>query len=121
MFSPRGKAFLGATNGNRPQGHARGLDAVYGAEHLRRLRFVRRCRDLGFSLDQVRELMRLSAENGPSCAEVCRMAARHRKAIETKNADLKQHGDGWADVGGTPAACSRLVSIGTTRMAGPRC
>ena len=62
----------------------------YGAEHLRRLRFVRRCRDLGFSLDQVRELLRLSSQNGPSCAEVCRMAARHRKAIEGKIADLKR-------------------------------
>jgi DNA-binding transcriptional MerR regulator len=62
----------------------------YGAEHVRRLRFVRRCRDLGFSLDQVRDLLRLSAENGPSCAEVCRMADRQRKTIEDKIAALKR-------------------------------
>jgi DNA-binding transcriptional MerR regulator len=63
---------------------------IYGAAHLRRLRFVRRCRDLGFSLDQVRDLLRLAAENGPSCAEVCRMADRQRKAVEDKIANLKR-------------------------------
>ena len=62
----------------------------YGTEHLRRLRFVRRCRDLGFSLDQVRDLLRLSAENGPSCTEVCLVADQHRKSIEDKIADLKR-------------------------------
>jgi DNA-binding transcriptional MerR regulator len=62
----------------------------YGTEHIRRLRFVRRCRDLGFSLEEVRGLLRLSTENGPSCAEVCRMAERHRKAVEHKITDLKR-------------------------------
>lgn len=62
----------------------------YGADHVRTLRFVRRCRDLGFSLDQVRDLLRLSAQNGPSCAEVCQMASRQRKAIENKIASLQR-------------------------------
>ena len=62
----------------------------YGADHVRRLRFIRRCRDLGFSLDQVRDLLRLSAEHGPSCAEVCDIADRQRKAVEDKIADLKR-------------------------------
>jgi DNA-binding transcriptional MerR regulator len=62
----------------------------YGTQHMRRLRFVRRCRDLGFSLNQVRDLLRLSAEDGPSCTEVCRMAEQHRKSVEKKIADLKR-------------------------------
>lgn len=62
----------------------------YGVDHVRRLRFVRRCRDLGFSLEQVRDLLRLSSQNGPSCAEVCDLAARQRKAVEAKIADLKR-------------------------------
>src|SRR5215471_1336555 len=62
----------------------------YGTQHVQRLRFVRRCRDFGFSLDQVRDLLRLSAENGPSCADVCEIAERHRQAVEEKIADLKR-------------------------------
>jgi len=32
----------------------------YSDEHVRRLRFIRRCRDLGFTLDQIRDLLRFS-------------------------------------------------------------
>lgn len=63
---------------------------AYSPEHAQRLRFIRRCRDLGFSLDQVRNLFRLSAENAPSCTEVCRMAERHLEVIQSKLADLKR-------------------------------
>jgi Cu(I)-responsive transcriptional regulator len=63
---------------------------TYSQEHARRLRFVRRCRDLGFSLDQVRDLFRLSSEDAPSCAEVCRIAERHLKEIKDKLPDLKR-------------------------------
>jgi DNA-binding transcriptional MerR regulator len=60
----------------------------YGAGHVRQLRFIRRCRDLGFSLDQIRDLLRLSAENSPSCAEVCQIAEQQWKSVELKIADL---------------------------------
>lgn len=62
----------------------------YRQNHAQRLRFVRRCRDLGFSLDQVRDLFRLSSTNAPSCVEVCRIAERHLKEIKDKLADLKR-------------------------------
>ena len=62
----------------------------YSTEHVRRLRFIRKCRDLGFSLDQTRDLLRLSAENGPSCAEVCDIAEKQSKAVEQKLTDLKR-------------------------------
>jgi DNA-binding transcriptional MerR regulator len=61
---------------------------AYGGEHLRRLRFIRRCRDLGFTLDQVRDLLRLSSSEDYACAEVDRITAAHLSAIETKVADL---------------------------------
>src|SRR3977135_3847055 len=35
---------------------------AYSQEHIRGLRFIRRCRDLGFTLDQVRDLLRLSTQ-----------------------------------------------------------
>lgn len=61
---------------------------TYGQEHVDRLRFIRRCRDLGFSIDEVRDLLRLSSENTDSCSEVCRLAERHLGAIQAKLADL---------------------------------
>ena len=63
---------------------------AYGADHIRRLRFVRRRRSLGFSLDQVRDLSGLSMANRPSSAEVYVIANRQRKAVEDKIADLKR-------------------------------
>jgi DNA-binding transcriptional MerR regulator len=63
---------------------------IYGEEHVRRLRFVRRCRDLGFALDQIRDLLRLSSEAAPTCAEVCAISAHHLEAIEDKVNDLKR-------------------------------
>lgn len=63
---------------------------AYSQDHAQRLHFVRRCRELGFSLDEVRDLLRLSAEKAPSCVEVCRIAERHLQAVESKLADLKR-------------------------------
>lgn len=62
----------------------------YGADQVQRLRFVRRCRDLGFSLDQIRDLLRLSAQDGPSCAEVCRIAELQEKSVKDKISDLQR-------------------------------
>lgn len=73
-----------------PAARTSGNYRTYSQEHARRLRFIRRCRNLGFSLDQVRDLVRLSSENAPSCVEVCRMAERHLNEIEDKLADLKR-------------------------------
>ena len=61
---------------------------IYGLEHRRRLHFIRRCRGLGFTLDQVRDLLRLSSEKTQACAEVDRIAEQHRRTVEEKLADL---------------------------------
>jgi DNA-binding transcriptional MerR regulator len=63
---------------------------IYGRQHVHRLRFIRRCRGLGFTLDQIRELLRLSSEKTRACAEVDRIAEQHRRAIEEKLADLSR-------------------------------
>jgi Cu(I)-responsive transcriptional regulator len=62
---------------------------TYSNEHMRRLRFIRRCRDLGFTLDQIRDLLRLSSRKEQDCAEVDRITAQHLLEIEQKIADLK--------------------------------
>jgi DNA-binding transcriptional MerR regulator len=61
---------------------------MYGLEPRRRLHFIRRCRGLGFTLDQVRDLLRLSSEKTQACAEVDRIAEQHRRTVEEKLADL---------------------------------
>jgi len=61
---------------------------TYDAGTLRRLSFIRRSRDLGFSLDQVRELLALADHNDWSCTAVETIALEHRAAIERKIADL---------------------------------
>jgi Cu(I)-responsive transcriptional regulator len=61
---------------------------AYGVDHLHRLRFIRRCRDLGFTLDQVRDLLCLSSQEDQACSEVDRITAEHLTEIERKIADL---------------------------------
>jgi len=62
---------------------------AYKSEHLHRLRFIRRCRDLGFTLDQVRELLRLSVQGKRECSGVDQITAKHLEDIERKIAALK--------------------------------
>ena len=63
----------------------------YGAVDVRRLVFIRRARELGFTLDQVRALLRLSEadDEGTTCAEVRELAARHLVEVKTKLADFR--------------------------------
>ena len=62
----------------------------YSGRDLIRLRFIRRCRNLGFTLDQIRELLRLSSDSEHDCTEVDRIAAAHLVNVEQKIADLNQ-------------------------------
>lgn len=63
---------------------------LYEASHRDRLNFIRRCRDLGFSLDQVRALLDLSGQRQRDCAEVDEVAAAHLSEVEAKIADLNK-------------------------------
>jgi MerR family mercuric resistance operon transcriptional regulator len=63
---------------------------VYGATELRLLAFIRRSRELGFSLDEIRNLLRLGAPGAASCSEVKEIAGRHLDDIRAKLSDLKK-------------------------------
>lgn len=70
----------------------RGNYRAYGVAELGRLSFIRRARDLGFSLDQVRALMNLADQRDQSCAAVDAMARAHLAEVERKIADLRALG-----------------------------
>lgn len=61
---------------------------AYGEAELGRLSFIRRSRDLGFSLDQVRALLALSDDRSQDCASVDRIAGEHLREVDRKLADL---------------------------------
>lgn len=63
---------------------------LYDAPDVRRLAFVRRARELGFTLDQVRTLLALSAKDGrDACAEVHNLASEHLADVRAKITDLR--------------------------------
>jgi len=63
---------------------------AYGEVETRTLAFIRRARELGFSLDEIRALLALSADHGGEmCAEVRQLAANHLGDVRAKIADLR--------------------------------
>jgi MerR family mercuric resistance operon transcriptional regulator len=67
----------------------RGRYRDYARDDVRRLAFVRRARELGFALEDVRALLRLAAEGNRACAEVRSLAAEHLADVRSKIADLR--------------------------------
>jgi MerR family mercuric resistance operon transcriptional regulator len=68
----------------------RGRYRSYGPADVGRLRFVRRARELGFTLDEVRALLVLAAEGQASCADARDLAAVHLKDVRARIADLRR-------------------------------
>lgn len=85
---------------------------LYDQSHLDRLSFVKRSRDLGFTLDQVRDLLRLADDPRGSCAEVDAMAVQHIAEIDRKLADLqtlRKEVAKWGRCAATTIADCRLI------------
>jgi Cu(I)-responsive transcriptional regulator len=88
----------------------------YDDVQLGRLSFVRRARDLGFSLDQVRELLDLADQRDRSCEAVDTIARQHLVEVEHKIADLTALRDELSDVigrcrRGTVADCRIIETL----------
>jgi len=94
----------------------------YGPEHLQRLSFIRRSRDLGFSLDAVRDLLALADDRGKPCDAVDAIASGHLAEVERKIADLTaMRGELRRVIGScrhnTVANCKIIETLGPRRDA----
>ena len=63
---------------------------LYRKEHLARLMFVRRSRELEFSLEEIRVLLRLVEEGDYTCGEVKILTVRHLQNVRQKMRDLRK-------------------------------
>ncbi len=63
---------------------------LYTADHLKRLTFIRRGRELGFSLDELRDLLHLVDGHDYTCAEVRALTLDHVASIRQRIADLRR-------------------------------
>ena len=63
---------------------------AYGPEHLQRLVFLRRARELGFSIREVRELLQLARHPEQPCRNVNRLATAHLVAVRDKLRELNR-------------------------------
>jgi MerR family transcriptional regulator, mercuric resistance operon regulatory protein len=63
-------------------------DRIYGPKEARILIFIRRGRELGFTLDQIRALLDLGGPGNATCAEVREIAKYHLEDIGAKSNDL---------------------------------
>ena len=63
---------------------------IYALSHLKRLNFIRRCRELGFSIEQIRELLKFIDEPNHYCGEVKAMAMLQSRDVQQKIDDLQR-------------------------------
>ncbi|MCV7077103.1 MerR family transcriptional regulator [Mycobacterium szulgai] len=61
----------------------------YRDDDVRRLTFIRRCRDFGFSVEQVRTLVALAQDRDRSCLEARELAETHLQAVRAKIIELQ--------------------------------
>jgi Cu(I)-responsive transcriptional regulator len=89
---------------------------AYSAEHMRRLGFIRRCRELGFRLEQVRAMLSLSECKNQDCADVDRIATEHLAEVEDKIVSLSRLADELRRLstcceGGTVGECRIIEAL----------
>ncbi|EAU42179.1 transcriptional regulator, MerR family protein [Fulvimarina pelagi HTCC2506] len=82
---------------------------LYSEAHRKRLVFIRRSRELGFTIDEIHNLLGL-VEGGYTCGEVQAVALDHLKHIRRKITDLRRMERTLADTaarcaGGTSPDC----------------
>ena len=62
----------------------------YSADGLNRLSFIRHSRDLGFSIEDIRQLLELSRHREKPCDDAHNIAARHLRSVQGRIARLQR-------------------------------
>ena len=70
----------------------------YSNDELQQLRFVRRCKALGFTLDETRELLRLNSDPKADRAEVRALTERRLADVDAKLLELQALRDSLAEL-----------------------
>jgi DNA-binding transcriptional MerR regulator len=63
---------------------------VYSESDLKRLLFIRQAKSLGFSLDEIRDILRMREHGHCPCCEVVSIAERHLRAVEQQLQQLSK-------------------------------
>jgi MerR family copper efflux transcriptional regulator len=84
---------------------------LYPEEAVERLRFVRRAKELGFTLEQIRGLLQLRVGEGAACDAARGVAVARLEDVEARIADLRRIAD----------ALSRLITACEVQEGGSDC
>ena len=71
-------------------GRSEGGNRRYSSDHLQRLFFINRCRQIGFSQSEIRALLSMVDAKGVTCAEVHSITTEHISDIKMKIRDLRK-------------------------------
>ena len=94
----------------------------YGEGAIAQLRFIRRAKSLGFTLEEIRELLTLSADRQRGVKAVKQRAQQRLAAIEQRIVELQRVRDGLAQLvescpgHGAPEACPILRALSDDGM-----
>ena len=91
----------------------------YSPTDIHRLKFIRRARDLGFSIDRIRDLLKLWSDRNRCSAEVKAIALAHIAELETKIEHMREmagvlHGLADACEGDDRPECPIMKGLGGT-------
>lgn len=67
-----------------------GGNRQYTHAHLQRLAFIKRSRELGFSIEEIRAMLKMVDQDGVSCGEVHAMTMEHLSSVKEKIRHLKK-------------------------------
>ncbi|MCV0426062.1 MAG: MerR family transcriptional regulator [Roseibium sp.] len=81
---------------------------IYTSQEIGELRFIRRCRELGFPLQDVRRLLAISNGNSVNCGEVMQFGRNQLSEVRAKIAELKNLQDALEEL-------TSNCSIGSTK------